>query len=248
MLGDRTATNILVVNHSADARHRAIELAAERGFVTHAASNAFEALFQLGAFPIDAVICEAELPGRDSKWLSERVTQLHPGTQFIVSPNGNGADWESALQRLLIPPPAETDTPATSERADDFDVDSSEPELVVPVEIDAADAKSQMDRRRARRFRPASKLAVALRGRREGLVHDISESGASIETSAHVGPHRTFELRFPGPETIRVTGQVVRCSVVAVRTDGVVYRLAVSFKTPLRETDVKRLVAGDDAP
>lgn len=245
MLGDRTTTNILVVNHSADARHRAIELAAERGFVTHAASNAFEALFQLGAFPIDAVVCEADLPGRDSRWLSERVTQLHPGTQFIVSPSGSGSEWEGALERLLIVQPAETDTPETNEAAADFEVNPSESDIV-PVEIDAK--SGDMDRRRAPRYRPSSKLAVALRGRREGLVHDISESGASIETSAHVGPQRTFELRFPGPETIKVTGQVVRCSVVGVSLDGVVYRCAVAFKTPLRESDVKRLVAGDNAP
>ena len=246
MLGERTATNILVVNHSADGRHRAIELAAGRGFVTHAASNAFEALFQLGAFPIDAVVCVADLPGRDSKWLSDRVSQLHPGTQFIVSSSGSGTEWEGALERLLITEAAEVDTPAAGEPAVDFEVNPLESELVVPCEVD--EKSTGMDRRRAHRFRPASRLAVALRGRREGLVHDISLTGASIETSAHVGPQRTFELRFPGPETIKVTGQVLRCSVVGVTIEGVVYRAAVSFKTPLREADLKRLIAGDDAP
>src|SRR5688500_15248141 len=107
MLSDKSTASVLLVNHSAAAQQVAREVALRKGYVPHTAGNAFEALFQLGASRIDAVVCEANLPGRNSQWLHERITQLHPGTLFLVSSSGTGAEWESAVEQLQpVAPPA----------------------------------------------------------------------------------------------------------------------------------------------
>src|SRR5688572_12061658 len=108
MLSDNSTASVLLVNHSVHAQQVAREVAARKGYVAHTAGNAFEALFQLGASRIDAVVCERDLPGRNSQWLHERITQLHPGTLFVVSPSGTGVEWEHALEQLRPVTPPET--------------------------------------------------------------------------------------------------------------------------------------------
>jgi hypothetical protein len=84
---------------------------------------------------------------------------------------------------------------------------------------------------------------VLLRGGREGLLRDLSVGGALIETNAHVGPERVFELKVgEANDMVRALVQVVRCDVVGVGVSGVTYRVGVRFKSPLRESDVKKLL------
>ena len=228
--------HILLVNSSADAQEHAKELVARKGCVPVMAANAYEALFHLRSRPIDAIVCEAHPPGRDSRWLREQVGRSHPDTLFIVSSSGTGADWERALERLQ---PLEPAVPV--ERL-------PESPLVSPVVVEerAIELEQPADeRRRAQRFRPTSHLPVLLRSGREGLVRDVSVGGALIETNSHVGRGGRFDVRF-GPDILRVAAEVVRCHVVAVRPDGITYRVAVAFKAPVNESDVKRLLDRGD--
>ena len=270
MLSDKSTASVLLVNHSAHAQQVAREVALRKGYVPHLAGNAFEALFQLGASRIDAVVCEANLPGRNSQWLHERITQLHPGTLFLVSSSGTGAEWENAVEQLrpIVPPqlpvaqaiePAQdvaSNEPAALQELDLSDGGTLEEVSIETVE--AADAQAAAagsdadveaeevpghDRRRAARYRPNSRLPVLLRGGKEGLLRDLSVGGALIETDAHVGPHRVFELKVgEANDMVRALVQVVRCDVVGVSGSGITYRVGVAFKSPLNESDVKKLL------
>jgi CheY-like chemotaxis protein len=266
MLSDKSTANVLLVNHSPDAQQVAREVAARLGYVAHTAGNAFEALFQLGASRIDAVVCEADLPGRNSQWLHERITQLHPGTVFVVSRSGTGAEWENAVEQLrpvappaarIVAPVAAVSDAAVSEPAALQELDLSEGGTLEEVTIETVDAADTAfvsadleaeevpgnDRRRTARYRPNSRLPVLLRGGREGLLRDLSVGGALIETDAHVGPHRVFELKVgEANEMVRALVQVVRCDVVGVSGSGITYRVGVAFKSPLSESDVKKLL------
>jgi CheY-like chemotaxis protein len=270
MFSDKSTASVLLVNHSAHAQQVAREVALRKGYVAHTAGNAFEALFQLGASRIDAVVCEANLPGRNSQWLHERITQLHPGTLFLVSPSGTGAEWENAVEQLRpVAPPA---LPVTTPMAPALDVASNEPAALQELDlsdggtleevnietVDVADAQAAAagsdadleaeevpgnDRRRTARYRPNSRLPVLLRGGKEGLLRDLSVGGALIETDAHVGPHRVFELKVgEANDMVRALVQVVRCDVVGVSGSGITYRVGVAFKSPLNESDVKKLL------
>jgi len=308
---EKTTANVLLVNHSAAAQQVAREVAARKGYIAHTAGNAFEALFQLGASRIDAVVCEANLPGRNSQWLHERITQLHPGTLFVVSPSGSGAEWESALEQLrpvtpqvaalayapvatqpAVVPVAPMVSPVTSVTAAPTaspivpetvastvsavparDIDGSlEPAPLQELDlsdiatleevsfetVQAAEAQESSpaglaelaaqevagdDRRTTPRYRPAVRLPVLLRGGREGLLRDLSVGGALIETDAHVGPERVFELKVgEADDMVRALVQVVRCDVAGVGANGITYRVGVKFKSPLRETDIKKLL------
>src|SRR5687767_13953255 len=270
MLSDKSPASVLLVNHSAHAQQVAREVALRKGYVPHTAGNAFEALFQLGASRIDAVVCEANLPGRNSQWLHERITQLHPGTLFLVSPSGTGAEWENAVEQLRpVAPPAPAEPPVTAPIASSRDVASNEPaalqeldlsdggtleevtietvevadtEVASSADVDAEEVPGN-DRRRAARYRPNTRLPVLLRGGKEGLLRDLSVGGALIETDAHVGPHRVFELKVgEANEMVRALVQVVRCDVVGVSGSGITYRVGVAFKSPLNESDVKKLL------
>ena len=266
MLSDKSTATVLVVNHSAHAQQVARELVARKGYQPQTASNAFEALFHLGASRIDAVVCEADLPGRNSQWLRERITQLHPGTLFLVSGSGTGAEWESALDQLRPVATASeaVDTPRDlpgngTDALTTFDslTDAEEPELVEPTDDEVSaitvdpllETQAQRDDRRgAPRYRPSVRLPVLLRGGREGLLRDLSIGGALIETDAHVGPRRLFELRVGHRDMVRTMAQVVRCNVASVSPKGVTYRVGVMFKSPLSEADVRKLVLGDSTP
>jgi CheY-like chemotaxis protein len=241
MVSDTGAT-VLLVNHSTDAQQRAKALVAQKGYMAYTATNAFEALFQLGAAPIDAIVCEADLPGRDSRWLRDRVTQLHPSTVFIVSPSGAGAEWERALEGLR---PRQASAPVMAELETVASVSPMAPAIsLVSVPEPHSAPETDADRRRAPRYRPECQLPVVLRGR-SGLLRDLSVGGALIETDMHLGPERRFEIRFGNPAgTLRAAVEVVRCHVVGVHLNGVTYRVGVAFKSPLSESDVKRLVDG----
>ena len=267
MLSDNPTASVLLVNHSAHAQQVAREVALRKGYVPHTAGNAFEALFQLGASRIDAVVCERDLPGRNSQWLHERITQLHPGTLFVVSPSGTGAEWENALEQLrpvapvnavIAAPiaPAQDDAPnepalqeldlsdgGTLEEVSIETVEAADQAASASAaELDAAEVAGD-DRRRAPRYKPNTRLPVLLRGGREGLLRDLSVGGALIETDAHVGPHRVFELKVgEANDMVRALVQVVRCDVVGVTQKGITYRVGVAFKSPLSESDLKKLL------
>lgn len=278
MLSQTPAGSVLLVNHSVDAQLLAKDVVTRAGFLAHTASNAFEALFQLGAARIDAIVCEKELPGRNSQWLGERVNQLYPGTPFIVSPAGTGLEWERALAQLwalrgdaapvaeeakveaspagpaMSPAATPIDDPLAQTVPDveivtavDADIEAIVSAGPAPVPQPEPDGNGD-ERRRARRYRPKSKLPVKLRGGREGVLHDVSVGGALIETDAHVGPHRVVEIRLgDGSDVLKTMGQVVRCDVVAVRLNGIVYRVGVAFKSQLSESEIQKLVGGDGA-
>ena len=268
MLSDKSTASVLLVNHSAHAQQVAREVALRKGYVPHTAGNAFEALFQLGASLIDAVVCEANLPGRNSQWLHERITQLHPGTLFLVSSSGTGAEWENVVEQLrpVVPPAPPVTTPIApaldvipNEPAALQELDLSDGGTLEEVNIETVEAAGTQaaagdadleaeevpgnDRRRTARYRPNSRLPVLLRGGKEGLLRDLSVGGALIETDAHVGPHRVFELKVgEANEMVRALVQVVRCDVVGVSGSGITYRVGVAFKSPLNESDVKKLL------
>ena len=267
MLSDNSTASVLLVNHSVHAQQLAREVAARKGYVAHTAGNAFEALFQLGASRIDAVVCERDLPGRNSQWLHERITQLHPGTLFVVSPSGTGVEWENALEQLRPVTPSvaapfasavdlASNEPAALPEIDLSDggtleevsietleaVDTQTAAAAIDADVDAEEVPGN-DRRRAARYRPNSRLPVLLRGGKEGLLRDLSVGGALIETDAHVGPQRVFELKVgEANDQVRALVQVVRCDVVGVSQTGVTYRVGVAFKSPLSESDVKKLL------
>lgn len=230
-----TESSVLLVNHSPEARQLGQALLAREGVVALTAGNAFEALFHLGARPIVAIVCDADLPGRDSRWLKERVDQLYPGTAFIVSGSGTGVEWERAIQELL---PRSPQVPLVLEPGPD----------ILAASAGRARRWNGADRRRARRYRPASQLRVALRSGREGLVRDLSCSGASIDTEVHLGPRLSMHLRFGTTREIaRLAVEVVHCEVVSVRLNGLTYRAGVMFKAPISDADVEALVGSPAA-
>jgi CheY-like chemotaxis protein len=266
------AANVLLVNHSTQAQQVARELATRLGYVAHTASNAFEALFQLGSARIDAVVCEANLPGRNSQWLQERITQLHPGTVFVVSERGTGPEWERAIEQLqplaalhagVVPPGPSTEpgpaaftpqaTLSSPLQANAVAVDVVEAEVTIervelPADLQVPADGPGADRRKAPRYRPSAELPVSFRGGRQGFLRDVSAAGALIETDAHVGPSRVFELRVGNAQdTLKAMVQVVRCDVIAVTVKGIKYRVGVAFQDPLTDSDIKKLVSGGNS-
>jgi CheY-like chemotaxis protein len=224
-----TESSVLLVNHSPEARQLGQALLAREGVVALTAGNAFEALFHLGAHPIGAIVCEADLPGRDSRWLKARVDQLYPGTAFIISSSRAGVEWERAVREVLPPPRA----PLVMEPDPQSGFTRAERER----------QWTGTDRRGAPRYQPALPLRVALQGGREGLVHDLSRMGAAIDTELHLGPRLSLHVRFDRLQAIaRATVEVVRCEVVAVRVNGLTYRAGVIFRAPISEADVQVLL------
>lgn len=66
-------------------------------YEVRAVADADAALAERGARPIDVVICDVMMPGRDGLWLANQIRTVSPGTQVIF---GTAVDDLPAMSTL----------------------------------------------------------------------------------------------------------------------------------------------------
>jgi hypothetical protein len=104
--------------------------------------------------------------------------------------------------------------------------------------VEARVKTAPLDRRRSPRYLASDHGIVSARVRpgRDVAVTDVSARGALVVGRHRLMPGASVELQMGSegrqPEVVR--GRVVRCTVIELRSDTIVYRGAIAFDQPIR--------------